>query len=278
MFQKGIFQSSINTNTTRTSSQSGLRMYLWKRALSLLTVREQAVSVRRISRFFRECSDEYMKQFWSGKPIVYVPQDTSSLARALVLCQRLTEQVEYMEASTVVLVLAEGVHKSVGSWRSPYGATYQQTMSVLCNNLSVVGKGQKETTVLGGLVVEKGRYLRVTNLTVKNPCGPGLYADGRQGTKLELNSVTTGECGSNGVVVHSGARLVATECQFHRNGCFGVSVHTSSARLTSCTSHHNKKSGVWAYGRSTQGVITPYSCRQGGVPLRWVKIGVSRNF
>ena len=27
-----------------------------------------------------------------------------------------------------------------------------------------------------------------------------------------------------------------------------------------------------------QGVITPYSCRQGGVPLRWVKIGVSRNF
>ena len=40
--------------------QDGIPIYLWRRSMSFLTVREQAVSVRSMSRFFRKCSDVYM--------------------------------------------------------------------------------------------------------------------------------------------------------------------------------------------------------------------------
>jgi hypothetical protein len=52
-----------------------------------------------------------------------------------------------------------------------------------------------------------------------------------------------------GVYVHGGAQLVATECHFHQNGRHGVRVDgsTTTARLTNCTSHHNKEDGVVAY-------------------------------
>ena len=48
--------------------------------------------------------------------------------------------------------------------------------------------------------------------------------------------------------VRHGAKLDATGCQFHQNGSFGVCVtgSTTTARLTNCTSHHNKSDGVGA--------------------------------
>ena len=46
--------------------------------MSFLAVREQAVSVRGVSRFFRECSDVYMENFWS-EPTIHLPQDASTV-------------------------------------------------------------------------------------------------------------------------------------------------------------------------------------------------------
>ena len=43
--------------------QDGIPIYLWRRSISFLAVREQAVSVRGVSRFFRECDDVYMENF-----------------------------------------------------------------------------------------------------------------------------------------------------------------------------------------------------------------------
>ena len=76
--------------------QDGIPIYLWRRSISFLTVREQAVSVRGISRFFRKCSDVYMQNFWS-EPILHLPQDARSLERAMEMCQHLMEQKEYVE-------------------------------------------------------------------------------------------------------------------------------------------------------------------------------------
>ena len=49
------------------------------------------MSVRGVSRFFRECSDVYMENFWS-EPTIHLPQDASSLERAIEMCQYLMRQ------------------------------------------------------------------------------------------------------------------------------------------------------------------------------------------
>ena len=82
--------------------------------MSFLTVREQAVSVRGMSRFFRQCSDAYMQNFWS-KPIIHLPQDLApclaqdarSLARAMEMCQYLMSQEGYVHPSKTSNILFE---------------------------------------------------------------------------------------------------------------------------------------------------------------------------
>ena len=93
--------------------QDGMQIKLWRRVISFLSVREQAVSVRRMSRFFRQCSDAYMQKFWS-EPILHMPQDALSLASMMEMVQRLTEEEGYVEGTTVVVALGSGVHEVVG--------------------------------------------------------------------------------------------------------------------------------------------------------------------
>ena len=61
-----------------------------------------------------------------------------------------------------------------------------------------------------------------------------------------LENVTIEDCQRIGVYVGGGAKLVATGCQFCQNGMHGVYVSEAmtTARLTNCTSHHNKINGV----------------------------------
>ena len=225
--------------------ENGMQIKLWRRVISFLSVCEQAVSVRGMSHFFRQCSDAYMQKFWS-EPILHMPQDAPSLARLMEMVQRLTEEEGYVEGTTVVVVLGSGVHEVVGSWTHPLRMRpFQKMLSVPCNHLSFVGQGEGVTIVEGGLVVENGRKVSVEGLTMKNASGLGVVALGA-GTEIVLKKMTVEECQYDGVYVYEGAQLVATECHFHQNGMSGVYVHgsTTTARLTNCTSHHNKCDGV----------------------------------
>jgi len=226
--------------------ENGMQIKLWRRVISFLSVREQAVSVRGMSRFFRQCSDAYMQKFWS-EPILHMPQDALSLASMMELVQRLMEEEGYVEGTTVVVALGSGVHEVVGSCEVPGWGTFQKMLSVPCNNLSFVGQGEGVTIVEGGLVVENGRKVSVEGLTMKNASGYGVVALGA-GTEIVLKKMTVEKCQYNGVYVYEGAQLVATECHFHQNGGNGVCVEgsTTTARLTNCTSHHNKGDGVVA--------------------------------
>ena len=146
----------------------------------------------------------------------------------------------YDMARPVSLVLAEGVHVVGG------------TLSVPHVNLSIgskkqeKGKEKEQVLIIGGLGVENGGCLCLTDITVKDSSGQGLIASGA-GTKMVLKKVTVEKCQYNGVGVY-GAKLDATGCQFHQNGGDGVRVRgsTTTARLTNCTSHHNKYDGVCA--------------------------------
>jgi len=213
--------------------------------MSFLAVREQAVSVRGMSRFFRECSDVYMQNFWN-KPTIHLPHDAVSLARAMEMCQYFMEQEGYVEGTTMVVVLGSGVYDVVGICEVPIYGTCQKTLSIPFDNLSFVGKGEGETIVDGGFAVENGRKISFESLTLKNTSGKyGLFASGA-GTEMILQNVTIEECPNIGVDVVGGAKLAATGCQFHQNGHSGlvVSGSTTTARLTNCTSHHNKYHGV----------------------------------
>ena len=227
--------------------QDGMQIKLWRRVISFLSVCEQAVSVRGMSHFFRQCSDAYMQKFWS-EPILHMPQDAPSLASLMELVQRLTEEEGYVEGTTVVVAVGSGVHEVVGSWVDPEdGEVMQKTLSVPCNHLSFVGQGEGVTIVEGGLVVENGRKVSVEGLTMKNASGFGVWASGA-GTEIVLKKMTVEECQRSGVWVREGAQLVAMECHFHQNGGYGVYVDgsTTTVRLTNCTSHHNKIDGAYA--------------------------------
>ena len=231
--------------------QDGIPIYLWRRSISFLTVREQAVSVRGISRFFRECSDVYMENFWS-EPTIRLPRDARSLARAMEMCQYLTRQEGYVKGTIVVVLLGSGVHEVVGNWINPDSGggvrTWQKTLSVPCDNLSFAGKGEGKTIVHGSFTVEHGRKLHVAGLTMDHPSGHGLVAFGI-GTEVVLQNVTILECLGNALGAEGGAKLVATDCQFRQNGGCGVIAigSTTTVCLTNCTSHHNKRNGVGAY-------------------------------
>ena len=227
--------------------ENGMQIKLWRRVISFLSVCEQAVSVRVMSRFFCQCSDAYMQKFWS-EPILHLRQDAPSLASLMELVQRLTEEEGYVEGTTVVVALDSGVHEVVGSCEVPGWGTLRKMLSVPCNHLSFVGQGEGVTIVEGGLVVVNGRKVSVEGLTMKNASGLGVVASGA-GTEIVLKKMTVEECQETGVWVREGAKLVATECHFHQNGGYGVYVYesTTTARLTNCTSHHNKDDGVRAF-------------------------------
>ena len=161
---------------------------------------------------------------------------------------------EYNPSKTMVLELEAGVHDVAGTWTNPSCTTYQQTLSVLCDKLSIVGQGRGETFIYGGLVVENGRSLSITGLTIKNPSGYGLVAMGEgmtnvtKMTKMIVRNVKIEECLYHAVSAEGvgGVELEANEVQVCKNGECGVWVVglKTIARLTNFISHNNKSAGV----------------------------------
>lgn len=140
-----------------------------------------------------------------------ISEDFSNLNGAWKMLAVLPHLPNYDPEKKVTLKLGKGVYEVVGSFTNPFLGTYQQMLSVPCTNLSIVGGGQGKTTVHGGLVAEDGRSLSIADLTVKNSCGPGLYAH-EMGTKMNLHKVMIEECQYSGVNVGDGAEFVATDC------------------------------------------------------------------
>jgi len=84
-------------------------------------------------------------------------RDFPCLNKAMEMLQILSTLPGYDSSKKVVLELEAGVHEVVGSWKASGYSTQQKLLSVPFDNLSIVGKGEGETIVRGGFVVENGR-------------------------------------------------------------------------------------------------------------------------
>ena len=199
-----------------------------------------------VNKFLKGIVCSYLEQLLM-KSTFSISEDFSNLNGAWKMLAVLPHLPNYDPNKKVTLKLGKGVYEVVGSFTNPAVGTYQQMLSVPCTNLSIVGGGQGKTTVHGGLVAENGNHVSIIGLTVMNPRGSGLVALG-VGTKMEISRVTIKECQNYGVYVREGAKFDGTGCHFYQNRWSGVFVagSTTTARLTNCTSHHNKDHGVYA--------------------------------
>ena len=168
----------------------------------------------------------------------------STEPRKILSIQTIQESVILGKDDVGILELEGGAYNVVGSWSPPSSDhIYHQTLA--CSNVCVVGKGQGETILYGRLVAEGGKTLNLQGVTIKNPRGVGLVADG-EGTQVDMRDVTIEECKSTGVRASRGAKINAAKCQFKKNGGSGFNVSDSgtSACLTDCVFVHNEYDGV----------------------------------
>ena len=121
------------------------------------------------------------------------------------------------------------------------------TLAITCSNISFIGQGKEKTTVHGGFGVSNKKNVTVKSLTLTSPNEYGLVLEGEQAS-VEMMGVSVKECGRHGFVLHSGASVKATQCEFSENRWHGVYVRGGSKGIfTDCSVHHNGWNGVCIY-------------------------------
>ena len=147
---------------------------------------------------------------------------------------------------TVTVELSKGIYELSPSVMNC--VVYHGCMNVTCSNITFVGKGQDQTTIIGGIKVYNQQCVKFEELTVTNPNGRGLAFGGKDTTGDVLKCVVK-ECGHIGMWVRDGATVTATDSEFMENGGHGVccSGANTKARLNDCQMHHNGGNGLSAY-------------------------------
>ena len=208
-----------------------------------LNVKELAM-LRPTCKWCNEQWQEFLK-----RNTFRVPEQVPTIDEAMRVGFNLAVQKVYLKEKPLVVVLSEGEHVVEGSWTA-YGAVQLNTLEIMCSNISFIGQGKDKTTVHGEIVVLNKKNVTVKSLTLTNPDENitlvGLRVQGEEAS-VEMMDVSVKECGSEGLIVDSGASVKATQCEFSENGWTGACVHDGSKGIfTDCTFHHNENYGVWA--------------------------------
>ena len=117
---------------------------------------------------------------------------------------------------------------------------------ISCNNITIVGKGKGNTTMIGGFYVCGKQNVKIEQLDVRNTSGIGLYCKGSS-TNVDVTECCFKKCHWTGLVMYKGAIVAATRCDFLENAQCGVACDAHiKIRLKDCTMHHNGSDGLWA--------------------------------
>ena len=74
-----------------------------------------------------------------------------------------------------MVLLDKGNHEVTSSWTHPYGHVCQTTLGFTRSNITFIGQGIVETTILGGFSIQNKQNITLKQLTVTNTNGQGIY-------------------------------------------------------------------------------------------------------
>jgi hypothetical protein len=198
-------------------------------------------TVRRCNTFF----EEYWQYVLKGN-VIRVPEGCPTINQAMDLAVIFSERNECTRENPVKIDVGDGEHVMVGV--AAPGIYAGSLMHVSCSNITIVGKGQGKTTILGGFYVNSKDNVKIEQLSSTNGTGEGLVCQG-SGTKVDATECCFKKCRSSGMSVVDGAIVTATRCEFMESvhGC-GVYCDTANTkvRLNDCKMHHNGNHGLWA--------------------------------
>lgn len=199
------------------------------------------------------CCHTFFEKYWQNvmeQNVIRVPQGCPTLNKAMDLAVVFSERKEYTKAYPLKIRLEEGVHQIPHDYFTPlnYFNLESVVLNVTCSNITFVGNGKNHTTIRGGFKVVNQQNVAFEELTITNlrSYGYGLTLKGSE-TNVDMLKCAVKKCGWTGMVVHDGATVTATQCEFMENG-YGVSCDDANTkvRLNGCTIHHNEYHGLYA--------------------------------
>jgi len=168
--------------------------------------------------------------------------------KAMALAVVLSERKVHTKTDPLKILLDIGVHEIEAG-------NYGKTLNVNRSQITFVGKGKDQTTILGGFKVNNQQNVTFEELTITNPrlrrFGEKEFGLDLQGTEttVAVLKCAVKNCGEAGLI-SDGASVTATQCEFMTNNGTGVycSGSDGKAKLIDCKIHHNKSDGLCADG------------------------------
>jgi hypothetical protein len=220
--------------------------------IPFLSLRDLALS-RQVCTFF----EAYWQDRFSKNTLpLRVGNDVATINGVMGVIEILSSRREYTKASPFVVLLGKGNHEVTSSWTDSNGHVCQTTLAITRSNITFIGQGTGETTILGGIGIANLQNITLKQLTVTNTNGNGIQMYGAQ---VELVDAAVVHCLKTGISFRScasdAAQLVATRCEMSNNGSNGLFIYTSNNNiphnvcLKNCISHHNS-TGINVYGKN----------------------------
>jgi len=213
--------------------------------IPLLSLRDLALA-RPVCTFF----EAYWQEKFSNNVLpLRVGNDVATINGVMRVIRILSRRREYTKLNPFVVLLGKGDHQITSSWTAPYGSVRQTTLGVTRSNITFLGTGKDETTILGGFGIHDFENITFKNMTVTNTSqsGCGIFMSN---AKVELFDVALKGCGDTAFYIRtttSETTVVATRCEFASSTTgAGVNGSTTSATFNNCVFHDNKKYGMYA--------------------------------
>jgi hypothetical protein len=87
-----------------------------------------------------------------------------------------------------VVLLGKGDHEVTSSWTNPHGHVYQTMLGITWSNITIIGQGIGETTILGGIGIHNKQNITMKQLTLTNTTDVGMA--GYEAAKVTYGSTT----------------------------------------------------------------------------------------
>jgi hypothetical protein len=207
--------------------------------------------------------NRYFEPFWVRRFVdhnlfpICIPYDFPTIEKAMSAIDILSIHKQYTEASPLVVQLGKGEHQITSSWTGLGSFEYVTTVGITRSNITFLGKGKDETTILGGFAVDNSENITFKNMTVTNTSEYGR-SNGINMTnaKVKLFDVAFKGCGHAALDISNStsetATLVATRCEF-ANSRYGAIIDGSltSAKFNNCVFNDNVNDGISGWDQST---------------------------